>query len=193
MGAIHGPLVRDPEAGDRRHEWGTLGENALDLDEADAAAVVDALAVDFAGSFNLFYLLRKHYWLAEGAEHDDAAAVLKTAAERTEAVNDAIAVRVVELGGLPPTTPATIQARAEVHLEAEDVYDLATALTGDLEGYDTLLRSVRDHVALAETRGDRGTGAQLRAHLRTLEADAEGLRRLVAADTLVGEPRREAQ
>ncbi|WP_372912566.1 ferritin-like domain-containing protein, partial [Salinigranum sp.] len=135
MSDTQGRLVREPETGERRQEWGTVGENALRIDPADAEVLVDALSVDHAGSFNLFYLLRKHYWTAAGAEHEEVADFLRDAYRRVRAVNDDLAIRVVELGGIPPNTPPTIQERAEVHLEAEDLYDLRASLEGDLEGF----------------------------------------------------------
>jgi DNA-binding ferritin-like protein len=181
----HGPLVREPDTGERRQAWGTIGENALRIDPVDAEAVVDALSVDHAGSFNLFYLLRKHYWTAEGAQHEVVADFLADAARRVREVNDDIAIRIVELGGIPPNTPPTIQERATVHLEAEDLYDLRASLTGDLEGYATLIAEMRDHVELVETRGDQASGTLLRDHVETLESDADAIQQLLEADTLV--------
>lgn len=178
-------LVRRPDTGERRQEWGTVDETELRIDRKDAEAVVDALSVDHAGSFNLFYLLRKHYWTAEGAESRDAADFLENAYKRVRTINDALAVRIVELGGIPPNTPPTIQARAEVHLEAEDLYDLRTSLEGDLEGYATLVASMREHVEIAENRGDAGTVKLLRDHLKALEDDAHEVERLLEDDALV--------
>jgi DNA-binding ferritin-like protein len=178
-------LVREPDTGERRQEWGTVGENALRIDRDDAEAVVDALSVDHAGSFNLFYLLRKHYWTAEGAEHDDVADVLEGAYRRVRDVTDDLAVRIVELGGVPPNTPPTIQDRADVHLEAEDLYDLRASLEGDLDGYATLVASMRDHVGLVEELGDAATGELLRARLEDLEDDAHDIEQFLEDDTLV--------
>jgi len=180
-------LVREPDTGERRQEWGTVGDNRLRIDRDDAEVIVDALSVDHAGSFNLFYLLRKHYWTAEGAEHDDVADFLEDAYKRVRDINDDIAVRIVELGGIPPNTPPTIQDRAEVHLEAEDLYDLRPSLEGDLEGYATLVASIREHVGLVEELGDAATGELLRNHLDTLEDDANGIERFLEDDTLVRE------
>ncbi|WP_227131165.1 ferritin-like domain-containing protein [Halorubellus salinus] len=181
----HGPLVREPETGDRRQEWGTIAENAVRMDPSDAEAVVDALSVDHAGSFNLFYLLRKHHWTAEGTHHEAVGDFLADAAQRVREMNDEVAVRIVELGGIPPNTPPTIQERAEVHLEAEDRYDLRASLAGDLEGYATLLAGMRDHVELVERRGDQTSGTLLRDHLDALEPDADTIQQLLEADTLV--------
>jgi DNA-binding ferritin-like protein len=185
MSDTQGRLVREPETGDRRQEWGTVGENALRVDPADAEVLVDALSVDHAGSFNLFYLLRKHYWTAAGAEHEEVADFLRDAYRRVRAVNDDLAIRIVELGGIPPNTPPTIQERAEVHLEAEDLYDLRASLEGDLEGFATLIAGMREHVALAENLGDPGTAELLRDRLAALEADADDLKSVLADDTLV--------
>jgi len=178
-------LIRDSETGVVRQEWDTVVDNELRIDREDAETIIDALRVDHAGSFNLFYLVRKHYWTAEGAEHGDVADFLEAAYKRVRAVNDDIAVRIVELGGVPPNTPPTIQEAAAVHLEAEDLYDLRPSLEGDLEGYATLVASVREHVDLVEDLGDSGTGERLREHLETLEADAHVLEQYLEADTLV--------
>jgi DNA-binding ferritin-like protein len=178
-------LVREPDTGERRQEWGTLTGNAQRIDRDEAEEIVDALSVDHAGAFNLFYLLRKHYWTAEGAEFDEVAEFLRDAYKAVRAINDDLGIRIVELGGIPPNTPPTIQDRAEVHLEAEDLYDLRASLEGDLEGYATLIASVRDHVALAEDLGDPGTAERLREHLETLEDHAHHIEHFLEDDTLV--------
>ncbi|WP_129113243.1 DNA starvation/stationary phase protection protein DpsA [Halegenticoccus tardaugens] len=182
-------LVREPDVGELRQEWGTVVENLQGIDRDAAAAVVDALSVDHAGTFNLFYLLRKHYWTAEGAEFRQVAEFLREAYRRTRAINDDLAVRIVELGGVPPNTPPTLQENARVHLEAEDLYDLRTSLEGDLEGYAVLVAEMREHVGLAEEVGDPGTATRLRDHLRDLEADAHAVERFLEDDALVGERR----
>lgn len=178
-------LVREPEVSERRQEWDTVEENDLRIDHDDAERIVDALSVDHAGSFNLFYLLRKHYWTAEGAEFDDVAEFLREAYRRVRAINDDLAVRIVALGGIPPNTPPTIQDHAEVHLEAEDLYDLRASLEGDLEGYATLVASMREHVGLAEDLGDAATAELLRERLEVLEEDAHRIEQFLEDDTLV--------
>lgn len=187
MAAEEGPLVREPVTGERRQEWGTIATNALRLDPAVAESIVAALRVDFAGSFNLLYLLRKHHWTAVGAEQGDVADFLEGAYRRVQDINDALAVRTVQLGGIPPTTPATIQAHASVHLEAEDLYDLRASLEGDLLGYADLLDGMRDHVGLATALGDHGTAERLHEHLETLEADAHEVEQYLESDTLVAQ------
>jgi starvation-inducible DNA-binding protein len=178
-------LIREPETGQRRQEWNTVEENELRITRDEAELVIDALKVDHAGSFNLFYLLRKHYWTAEGAEFDEVAEFLEAAYKRVRDINDSLATRIVQLGGIPPNTPPTIQEHAEVHLEAEDLYSLRASLEGDLEGYATLVASVREHIETAESVGDAGTSERLRDHLETLEDDAHEIEQFLEDDTLV--------
>lgn len=178
-------LVREPETGEVRQEWDTVKPNELRIDHEDASETIETLYVDFAGSFNLFYLLRKHYWTAEGAEFNDVAGFLETAYKQVRELNDALAIRIVELGGIPPNTPPTIQEHAEVHLEAEDLYDLRASLAGDLEGCATLIASMREHIRLAEKRGDFGTAERLRTHLPILEEIAHDIHHYLEDDTLV--------
>jgi len=180
-----GRLVQPLDGATVRQEWGTVEENALRLDREDAARVVEALNADHAGAFNLFYLLRKHYWTAAGAEHEQVADVLKDGYERARGLNDAIAERITELGGVPASTPPQIQEYSPVHLEAEHLFDLRASLTGDLEAYATLAASMRDHVTLAKQVGDEATVELLQDELEDLEAAAHDLEELLADDTLV--------
>jgi len=178
-------LVREPETGEIRQRWETVDSNELRIDRDDAAAIIEKLTVDHAGSFNLFYLLRKHYWTAEGAEFGDVAAFLEDAYKRVREINDSLAVRIVQLGGVPPNTPPTMQEHAEVHLEAEDLYDLRASLEGDLDGCATLVASMRAHVDVAEERGDSATAKRLRNHLTVLEEIAHEIEQFLEDDTLV--------
>ncbi|GGL56179.1 DNA starvation/stationary phase protection protein DpsA [Halocalculus aciditolerans] len=180
-----GRLVHDLDGATVRQAWGTVEENAVRLDRADAERVVEALNVDHASAFNLFYLLRKHYWTAEGAEHEEVADFLKDAYQRARALNDDLAERITQLGGVPASTPPQLQEYAAVHLEAEHLFDLRSSLEGDLEAYATLAASMREHVALAADVGDEATRELLQEELEEVEEDAHTLENLLADDTLV--------
>lgn len=182
---IGGRLVRELDADSVSQAWGTVEENELRIDRSDAEQLIEALNTDHASAFNLFYLLRKHYWVAEGAEFHQVADFLEDAYKRARDINDDLASRIVQLGGVPANTPPTLQEYANVHLEAEDSYDLRASLSGDLDGYATLVADMREHIALAEDLDDKATSELLRDRLEDLEDDAHTVEQFLEDDTLV--------
>jgi DNA-binding ferritin-like protein len=180
-----GRLVHDLEGATVRQEWGAVKENQIRLDSEDAARMVEELNAAHAGAFNLFYLVRKHYWTAEGAEYGDVAGFLEDAYRRLRAISDDFATRIVELGGVPASTPPALQQYAPVHLEAEHLYDLRASLEGDRDAYATLVACVRDAVTVAKRIGDEGSRELLESRLEELEADGDQLDSYLDDDTLV--------
>jgi DNA-binding ferritin-like protein len=185
-GNQQGRLVHDLEGATVRQEWGTVRENPIRFDAEEAARMVEELNAVHAGAFNLFYLVRKHYWTAEGAEQGDVAAFLEDAYQRLREISDAFAQRIVELGGVPASTPPQLQKYSPVHLEAENLYSLRASLEGDLEAYATLVACLRDAVPVAKETGDEGSRELLEDRLKELEADADTIDDYLDSDTLVG-------
>jgi len=185
-GNQQGRLVHDLEGATVRQEWGTVRENPIRFDAEEAARMVEELNAVHAGAFNLFYLVRKHYWTAEGAEQGDVAAFLEDAYQRLREISDAFAQRVVELGGVPASTPPQLQKYSPVHLEAENLYTLRASLEGDLEAYATMVVCLRDAVAVAKELGDQGSRELLETRLTELEDDADTIDHYLQRDSLVG-------
>jgi starvation-inducible DNA-binding protein len=181
--------LRHPGVEHRRQEWGTVGENDLRIDRADAEAIVDALNDDLSGLYLLFNQLRKHYWLLEGPEQGDLGEFLRDAADRLAETTDCLAIRVHALGGVPVCGPMGIRRHAPISIEDAHHYDVRSSLDRDLDGYATLAVLFREHVELAEGRGDAATGELLRERLVVLERDAHVIEKYLAEETLV---RREA-
>lgn len=179
------PHLRRPDPSHVRQEWDTVADNALHLDRAAAERLVDALDDDLSGLYILFNQARKHGWLVEGAEFEQVAAFLRDAADRLAEATDELAIRVHALGGVPVCGPMGIRQHAPLRIEAAHSYDVRSSLDRDLDGYATLVAQFREHVELANRLGDAGTTKLLRRHLRTLEADADVLAKLLADDTLV--------
>jgi starvation-inducible DNA-binding protein len=179
------PHLRKPDDGHVRQEWGTVAHNDLRIDQASAERLVEALNSELSGLYILFNQVRKHYWLAEGAEGNDVSEFLEDAADRLTEMTDDLAIRVHALGGVPVCGPMGVRQHAPIHIEAPHHYDLRSSLDRDLDGYATLAVQIREHVQLAEQLGDRATGELLRDHLKTLEADAHALDRYLEDDTLV--------
>lgn len=180
-----GRLVRELEGGTVRQERETVERNAVRLDAEAAARMIEGLNTVHAGTFNLFYLVRKHYWAAEGAESGDVAEFYEGAYQRLREIDDAVANRITELGGVPVSTPPDIQEYAPVHLEAENLYTLRASLEGDLEAYATLAASMREQISLAADLGDETSRELLEDRLETIEDDAHTIERYVEDDSLV--------
>lgn len=180
-----GRLVRELEGGTVRQERETVDGNPVRLDAEAAAEMVEALNVVHAGTFNLFYLVRKHYWSAEGAESGAVADFLGEAYGRLREIDDAVAQRITALGGVPVSTPPEIQEYAPVHLEAEHLYGLRASLEGDLAAYATLAASMRDAVDVAAGIDDEASRELLEDRLETIEDDAHTIERYVEDDSLV--------
>ena len=180
-----GRLVRDLPDGTVRQEQGSIDGNPVRLDPGDAAEMVEALNAVHAGTFNLFYLVRKHYWSAEGAESGEVAEFLEGAYQRLREIDDTIADRITEIGGVPVSTPPEIQEYAPVHLEAEHLYSLRASLEGDLDAYATLAVSFREAIDTADGIDDEASRELLEDSLETLEDDAHTIERFVEDDSLV--------
>ena len=179
------PHLRQLDVSHVRQEWDTIVDNAVGLDDDVAEQIVTALNSDVSGLYILFNQVRKHYWLIEGAEHGAVANFLEDAADRLTEMTDDIAIRIAALGGVPACGPMGIRQHAPMYMEDANQYDVRSSLDRDLDGYATLAVQWRDHIELAEHRGDVTTSELLRRHLKTLEADAHVLDRYLADETLV--------
>ena len=168
-----------------RQEAGTVGENPVRLDEEKAEQIIDALNVDLANAYVLYHQLHKHHWNVEGAEFRDLHIFLQEAYEDIEAAADEVAERAQAIGGVPHASMTALSDAATVEPEDEDVYDIRTSLSNDLEMYGEIIEGYRDHIELAEGLGDYATSEMLREHLVDLEEHAHVLDHYLEDDTLV--------
>ncbi|WP_396612133.1 DNA starvation/stationary phase protection protein DpsA [Haloferax sp. S1W] len=168
-----------------RQEAGTVGENPLRLEEEKAEQVIDALNTDLADAYVLYHQLHKHHWNVEGAEHLDIHVFLQEAYEDVEMAADEIAERVQALGGVPHASMATLSEASTVEPEDEDVYDIRTSLSNDLDMYGDIIESYREHIELAAGLGDQATAHMLREQLIEIEEHAHVIDHYLEDDTLV--------
>ncbi|PSQ40097.1 DNA starvation/stationary phase protection protein [Halobacteriales archaeon SW_5_70_135] len=168
-----------------RQEAGTVEESpALRLPEEKAEQVVDALNTDLAATYVLYHQTKKHHWNVEGAEFRDVHLYLDEVAEDLEEGADELAERAQALGGVPLSGGATYEAHAPVEPEDDDVYDVRTSLTNDMELFGDVIETVRGHVELATNLGDYATAELLRQQLTTLEEHAHHLEHYLEDDSL---------
>lgn len=168
-----------------RQEAGTVEENALRLESGKAEQIIEALNADLANAYVLYHQLHKHHWNVEGAEFLDIHVFLQEVYEDVEDAADELAERLQALGGVPHASMTTLAERATVEVEDEDVYDIRTSLSNDLEMMGDIIESYREHVELAENLGDYATGEMLREQLETLEEHAHHVEHYLEDDTLV--------
>ncbi|WP_137291354.1 DNA starvation/stationary phase protection protein DpsA [Natronorubrum halophilum] len=168
-----------------RQSAGTVEENALRLDEEKAEQIIDALNTDLADAYVLYHQLHKHHWNVEGAEFLDIHVFLQEVYEDVEAAADDLAERLQALGGVPHASMTALAEAATIESEDEDVYDVRTSLTNDLDLFGDVIESYRDHIELADGLGDYATGEMLREQLETIEEHAHHIEHYLEDDTLV--------
>ena len=161
------------------------GSEALRIDVDRAEQLVDALNTDLAATYVLYHQLKKHHWIVEGAEFRDLHLFLGEAADEAEEFADELAERAQALGGVPVSGGRTLEARAPVEPEGDDVYDVRTSLRNDMEMYGDIIETLREHVELAESLGDPTTAHMLRENLIEVEDAAHHIEHYLEDDTLV--------
>ncbi|WP_267643596.1 DNA starvation/stationary phase protection protein DpsA [Haloarchaeobius amylolyticus] len=168
-----------------RQQAGTVEENPVRLDKEKAEQIVEALNTDLANAYVLYHQLHKHHWNVEGAEHLPLHKFLQEAYEDVEEAADEVAERLQSIGGVPHASMTALSENATVEPEDEDVYDIRTSLSNDLEMYGDIIEGYRDHIELAQGLGDPTTAHMLREQLEELEEHAHVIDHYLADDTLV--------
>ena len=168
-----------------RQRAGTVEENSLRLETEKAEQIVDALNTDLADAYVFYHQLHKHHWNVEGAEYLPIHEFLQEIYEDVEDAADEIAERLQALGGVPHASMTTLAENATVEPEDEDVYDIRTSLSNDLEMMGDIIESYREHIELAEGLGDYATAEMLREQLETIEEHAHHVEHYLESDTLV--------
>jgi len=160
-------------------------ENPIRLDSDKAEQIVDALNTDLATQYVVYHQLKKHHWDVEGAEFRDLHLFLEEAYDHIEEAADEVAEHITALGGVPVSGPANQEEASIVDFEGEDIYDVRTMLSNDLDAYGDLIETTREHIELARNLGDHGTAELLSQQLVQLEEDAHHFGHYLEDDTLV--------
>lgn len=168
-----------------RRAEGSVHENPVRLDTEKVEQIVEALSTDLADAYVLYHQLHKHHWNVEGAEHLPIHRWLQEAYEDVERAADEIAERIQAIGGVPPASMQALVERSTVEPEGEDVFDIRTSLTHDLELYGDIIETYREHIELVDGLGDYATGEILRDQLVVLEEHAHVIDHYLEDDTLV--------
>lgn len=161
-----------------------IRQNPIGLPEKDTKQIVEALNQDLASMFVLYNQYHKHHWIAEGAEFFELHLLLEEHYTELHTQLDAVAERIVTLGGLPVSSPSAIEQHAYVKHEEEGLLDLRKMISNDLEAERQLAENMRAHISLAEDLGDYGTDTLLKEILQAGEKRAAFLEKHLLRESL---------
>src|SRR5688572_4759107 len=109
-----------------RQEPGNMRANPLGLDRKTASKMVDLLNTDLASMFTLYHQYHKHHWIVEGAQFLELHLLLEAHYTELHDQFDAVAERIVALGGLPVTGPSEVEQLSYIRHEKPGLYALRT-------------------------------------------------------------------
>ncbi len=167
-----------------RQELGATAGNPIELPTKDTAQLIQALNTDVASLFVLFHQYQKHHWVVEGPQFRDLHLLLEEHYTAVHQEADAIAERIVTLGGVPVSGPSAQLKHGYLAEEPEGMLDLRTMLSNDLQANQQILVKLRDHIRLARELGDFGTEQLLKRSLREQELRTQDLMHLLEHETL---------
>jgi bacterioferritin len=150
-----------------------IEEGALTADyKADRDTVVKLLNEALATEIVCVLRYRRHYFMAEGMNADSVKAEFLTHAGEEQAHADALAERIVQLGGEPNLSPEGLSTRSHSeYVEGENLKDM---IKEDLIAERIAIESYRDMIAFVGS-DDPTTRRMLEKILMKEEEHAEDL------------------
>jgi len=148
---------------------------------ADRAAVLQLLDEALATELLCVLRYKRHYFMAQGLAADSVALEFAEHARQEQEHADRIALRIVQLGGAPDFSPATLAARS--HAEYVEGTTLTDMLREDLVAERIAIDSYREMVTFIGS-GDSTTRRMLEEILAVEEEHAEDLLSLLEGPAL---------
>jgi DNA-binding ferritin-like protein len=167
-----------------RQEVNVVRDNPFGLPHETASQIVEALNQDLASMFTLYHQYHKHHWIVEGVQFLELHLLLEEHYTELHTQFDAVAERIVALGGLPVTGPTDIETRAYIKHEPQGMFDLRDMIRHDVEAESSIATKMREHIDLANCLGDYGTESLLKQFLETGEKRASFLEKHLMRESL---------
>jgi len=155
---------------------------------ADRKAVIDILNDALATEIVCVLRYKRHYYMASGIHAKSIAAEFLEHATEEQGHADLIAMRIVQLGGAPDLSPASLQARS--HSDYVEGKDLVDMLEEDLVAERIAIDTYRDIIVYLGN-DDPTTRRMMESILASEEEHAEDLSTLLKELGRKGEPARE--
>jgi len=167
-----------------RQKLNVVRDNPFGLPHETASQIVEALNRDLASMFTLYHQYHKHHWIVEGAQFLELHLLLEEHYTQLHDQFDAVAERIVALGGLPVTGPTDIEKHAYISHESEEMFDLRDMIRNDVEAECSIAEKMREHITLANKLGDFGSESLLKEILETGEKRAAFLEKHLMRESL---------
>jgi DNA-binding ferritin-like protein len=167
-----------------RQELNVVRDNPFGLPQETASQIVAALNQDLASMFTLYHQYHKHHWIVEGAQFLELHLLLEEHYTQLHTQLDAVAERLVALGGLPASGPAEVEKQSYIKHEPEGMFDLREMLEHDVQAESALATHMREHISLARDLGDFGTESLLKEFLEQVEKRASFLEKHLMRESL---------
>lgn len=167
-----------------RQKLNVVRDNPFGLPHETASQIVEALNRDLASMFTLYHQYHKHHWIVEGAQFLELHLLLEEHYTQLHDQFDAVAERIVALGGLPVTGPTEIEKHAYVEHESQEMFDLRDMIKHDVEAECSIAEKMREHITLANKLGDFGSESLLKEILETGEKRASFLEKHLMRESL---------
>jgi DNA-binding ferritin-like protein len=162
-----------------------VGENPLALSREVASEMVQAMNEDLSSFYALYHQTKKHHWIVSGAERQEIHLLLDQHSKQQLEAADAIAERIVDLGGVPVSTMSGQETTSYLQLEPEGAFPIRMMLENDVYASRQVILKLREHIALAIRLGDYATEYLLKETLYGQEKRTNDLNDHLADDTLV--------
>jgi DNA-binding ferritin-like protein len=167
-----------------RQKSGAMRDNPLGLDEQTASRAVELLNADLASMFTLYHQYHKHHWIVEGAQFLELHLLLEAHYTELHEQLDAVAERIVSLGGLPVSGPSEVEQAAYIKHEPPGLFDLRTMLEHDVEAEGQIAQRMREHIKEVNEAGDYGSESLLKQILEAGEKRAAFLQKHLQPESL---------
>lgn len=167
-----------------RQELSVVRDNPFGLPHDVASQVVDLLNQDLASMFTLYHQYHKHHWIVEGAQFFELHLLLEEHYTQLHDQFDAVAERIVALGGLPVSGPGEIAKHAYIEHETEGMFDLREMLEHDVDAECSMAEHMRQHIEQINKLGDYGTESLLKQILEAGEKRASFLEKHLMRESL---------
>lgn len=131
--------------------------------------VIQSLKQIQADSAVFYIKLHNYHWNVKGSDFRTMHSVLETFYDEVTDQLDAVAERVLQIGGTPYVTLKEMLSVSKIQEETASSFDSRTVITKVLPDYEYFLKAFKELSDIAEAANDKGTVALADEKVASLE------------------------